>query len=264
MKSTLDALRARADGVLLSAETLHDYQLHPGDSIRLRLQTGARAQYRPQAFTVVGEVAEWPTAPKDSFIVANADYVARVTGDPGVPTLLVSSSAPATTSRWLRQRAGNAVNVTDVSTARGSVTTASGLAASDLGGLARLELGYGVLLAVAAFGLALLVGILQRRRALVVLAALGATSRQRGRFLAVEASAILATGLVGGAAITAAMAAMLVKVLTGIFDPPPDHPTVPWLYLALLFLIVIATAVSVVTIAGRAAGRAGPRELRDL
>jgi putative ABC transport system permease protein len=258
------ALQRTPAGVLLSAETLHDYQLHPGDTLRLRLQAGPAKQYRAIAFTVVGQVAEWPTAPKDSFIVANSTYVARVTGQPGDTTLLINSSSPAATAQWLSARAGPAAPVADITSARGSVTSASGLAATDLGGLARLELGFGFVLAVATFGLALLVGVLQRRRALVILAALGATARQRGQFLAAEARVILIAGLVGGAAITAGVAAMLVKVMTGIFDPPPDHPSIPWSYFGLLLACVVVTALTVVSAVGRWAGRAGPRELRDL
>lgn len=260
----LRALRQHPDGVLLSAETLHDYQLHPGDTIRLRLQSGATRQYRPVTFRVVGAVAEWPTAPKDSFIVANAAFVAHATGTSATATVLIASPDPAATAGWLRGRAGPTARIADTAAARGSVTTASGLAATDLGGLARLELGFGVLLAVTAFALALLVSVLQRRRALVILAALGATPRQRGRFLAAEARAVLIGGVLGGVAITTAVAAMLVKVMTGIFDPPPDHPSVPWGYLALLVCLVTATAVAVVSVVGRWAGRAGPRELRDL
>src|SRR5947209_7979919 len=264
IRHDLSALTTKPDGVLLSSETLHDYQLHPGDSIRLRVQTGPQQQYRLIPFTVLGQVAEWPTAPKDSFIVANAAYVAKVTGNPGATTLLVASGAPRTTAAWLRHHLGVDATIRDVDTARASVTTASGLAATDLSGLARLELGFGALLAVAGFGLSLLVGVLQRRRALVILASLGATARQRGRFLASEARAVLVGGLLGGAAIAAAVAAMLVKVMTGIFDPPPDHPAVPWGYLTVLLCLVAVTAVVVVAVVGRWAGRAGPRELRDL
>jgi putative ABC transport system permease protein len=260
----LSRLRATPDGVLLSAETLHDYQLRPGDRIRLRLQTGTSQQYQPVPFHVIGQVTEWPTAPKDSFIIANASYLQRTTGQSGATTFLMSSNAPSSTASWLRHRLGATAHVDDISAARSSVTTASGLAATDLGGLARLELGFGVLLAVGAFGLALLVGVLERRRALVILSALGANRRQRGRFLAAEARAVLTGGLVGGAVITAAMAAMLVKVMTGIFDPPPDHAVVPWPYLVVLGGVVVTTAVLVVTLVGAWAGRAGIKQLREL
>jgi putative ABC transport system permease protein len=228
------------------------------------LQAGPSQRYTAIPFTVLGQVSEWPTAPKDSFIVANNNYASRMTRQPGAPTLLLSSTSPLRTANTLRAQFGAAAHVNDITTARSSVTTTSGLAATDLGGLARLQLGFGVLFAVSGFGLALLIGVLQRRRAVVLLGALGATGRQRGRFLAAEARAVLVGGLLGGVAIGTAIAVMLVRVMTGIFDPPPDHAVVPWAYVILLGVAVTLTAVFVVVIVGGWAGRAGPRELRDL
>lgn len=264
---TLAALQATPDGVLLSAETLHDYQLHPGDLIRIRLQTGSDHAYRPVDFHVIGQVTEWPTAPKDSFIVANADYVTSKTGSDAVGTFLVSTSTPTATAASLRAQqsvTSGGARVQDITSARSQVTSASGLAATDLSGLARLELGFGVLLAVACSGLALLGGIVERRRALVLLGALGATARQRGRFLALEARAMVVAGLTGGALIGATIAYLLVKVLTGIFDPPPASATMPWGYLTSLVAIVAGVTVLVVSGVGRLVARAGPQELRDL
>ncbi|MEP6816416.1 MAG: ABC transporter permease [Marmoricola sp.] len=264
---TLALLLHTPDGVLLSAETLHDYQLHRGDLIRIRLQTGADHAYRPVDFHVVGQVTEWPTAPKDSFIVANADYVTRATGSAAVGTFLVSTSSPRATAAALRnQLAGSksGARVQDVTSAGSKVTSASGLAGTDLSGLSRLELGFGVLLALACSGLALLGGIVERRRALVLLAALGATSRQRGRFLSSEARAMVVSGVVGGAVIGTTIAYLLVKVLTGIFDPAPAAATVPWGYLTLLVAMVAGVTAAVVAGVGRLVARAGPSELRDL
>ncbi len=144
------------------------------------------------------------------------------------------------------------------------MTSASGLAGTDLSGLSRLELGFGVLLALACSGLALLGGIVERRRALVLLAALGATSRQRGRFLGSEARAMIGAGVLGGALIGTTIAYLLVKVLTGIFDPAPASATVPWGYLGFLVALVSGVTVLVVAGVGRLVARAGPSELRDL
>jgi putative ABC transport system permease protein len=138
------------------------------------------------------------------------------------------------------------------------------LAATDLAGLSRLELGFGVVLALACSALALLGGIVERRRALVLLAALGASARQRGRFLSSEARALVVSGLVGGSAIGAVIAYLLVKVLTGIFDPAPAVATVPWTYLVGLLALVVGVTVAVVAGVGRLVARAGPSELRDL
>jgi putative ABC transport system permease protein len=267
ISKTLASLQSTPDGVLLSAETLHDYQLHAGDLIRIRLQTGTNDTYRPVDFHVVGQVTEWPTAPKDSFIVANADYITQQTGSNAVGTFLVSTGNPAATAAALAGApsvAGSGARVQDISSAGSQVTSVSGLAGTDLSGLSRLELGFGVLLALACSGLALLGGIVERRRALVLLAALGATPRQRGRFLASEARAMVIAGVIGGAVIGTTIAYLLVKVLTGIFDPPPSAATIPWGYLSFLVAVVAAVTVLVVSGVGRLVARAGPSELRDL
>ena len=189
------------------------------------------------------------------------------TGSNAVGTFLVSTSKPAATAASLRSQqaiTSAGARVQDISSARSQVTSASGLAATDLSGLARLELGFGVLLALACSGLALLGGIVERRRALVLLAALGATAHQRGRFLAIEARAMVVAGVAGGALIGTTIAYLLVKVLTGIFDPPPASATVPWGYLTFLVALVAGVTVLVVSGVGRLVARAGPHELRDL
>ena len=263
--AALAALATTPDGVLLAAETLHDYQLRPGDLIRLRLQVAPSRAYRTVPFHVIGMVKEFPTAPKDSFIVANAAYITSATHDASVGTFLISSNDPTRTAAALRQRLrGTGPVVTDVVSARAKVTSASGLAATDLNGLARLELGFGAVLALACSGLALLLGIFERRRPLVLLTVLGATAPQRRRFVVGEMRAVLAAGLAGGAAIGACIAYMLVKVLTGIFDPAPDAPSLPTMYLiGLVGSVVVVTAV-VVEVASRLVGRARPSALRDL
>jgi putative ABC transport system permease protein len=121
-----------------------------------------------------------------------------------------------------------------------------------------------VLLALACSALALAGGILERRRALVLLGALGATARQRGRFLTAEAWGLVVSGVLGGGLIGASIAYLLVKVLTGIFDPPPASANVPWTYILTLLALVLGVTVSIVAGVGRLVGRAGPSALRDL
>ena len=265
VNQALAELGSTPDGVLLSAETLHDYQLHPGDAIKIRLQTGPDQTYRPVPFHVIGQVSEWPTAPKDSFIVANAEYLAKTTGSEAVGTFLISTDSPARTASDLRASlSGTGAQVQDITSASSTVTSATGLAATDLSGLSRLELGFGLLLALACSGLALVGGIVDRRRALVLLGAFGASARQRGRFLTAEARAIVAAGIVGGTLIGGVIAYLLVKVLTGIFDPAPSAATIPWGYLGGLLAVVVAVSTSVVAIVGRLVGSSGPSQLRDL
>jgi putative ABC transport system permease protein len=262
--TAMRALSHTPDGVLLAAETIRDYQLHPGDSIHLRLPAGPGGNYQAFGFHVVGQVSEFPTAPKDSFIVANASYIDQVTRSDAISTFLVRSSSPTETAAYLRSHLGTGWHVTDIVGARTSITTASGLAATDLGGLARLELGFTVVFALACSGLALALGVAERRRGLVLLAALGASPRQRGRFLLAEGRALLAGGVLGGAAVGGVIGYLLVKVLTGIFDPPPDGLVVPAPYVAGLGAGVVIVGLAVLAAVGRLASRAGPSHLRDL
>jgi putative ABC transport system permease protein len=98
----------------------------------------------------------------------------------------------------------------------------------------------------------------------VVLAALGANPRQRGSFLSAEGRALLGGGVAGGAVVGGVIGYLLVKVLTGIFDPPPDGLVVPVGYLVGLAASVVVVGLAVLSAAGRVAGRAGPSQLRDL
>jgi putative ABC transport system permease protein len=190
--------------------------------------------------------------------------VDRVTGSDAVSAFLVRSNAPTTTASSLRSLLGTGWRVTDIVSCRSSVTTASGLAATDLSGLARLELGFALIFALACSALALALGVGERRRALVLLAALGATARQRRGFVGSEGRMLLAGGLIGGACIGAVIGFMLVKVLNGIFDPPPDHLVVPRDYVLSLGLAVSMAGLAVLTLAGRIVARARYSQLRDL
>src|SRR3954466_12860952 len=109
-------LAARPDGVLVSQETVHDFQLQPGDLVRLRLQDGRTKQLRTVPFHYIGVALEFPTAPRDSFLVANASYVARMTGTDAVGTFLVQTDGtnPGTVAQRLRGGLGTSAQVTDL------------------------------------------------------------------------------------------------------------------------------------------------------
>jgi putative ABC transport system permease protein len=95
----LSRLVAHPDGVLLSDETVHDFQLVPGDLVRLRLQLASDGKYHIVPFHYVGIAREFPTAPRDSFIVADASYVAQQTGTPAFQTLLIRTSGSPVSPR---------------------------------------------------------------------------------------------------------------------------------------------------------------------
>jgi putative ABC transport system permease protein len=261
IKTALRRLAATPDGALLSQETLHDYQLHPGDAVQLRLKN-AGGIYRTVQFHVVGVITEFATAPRDSFVLANRSYVAAATGLPAVQTLLVRTDRPAAVAAAIHAPAAALVN--DITAPRIAVPSASGLAAGSLSGLSRLTLAFGILLAAASAGLVLIVGAAQRRRATTALAVLGASTRQRAGFLWTEARALTIAGAIGGLAAAAVIAAELIKVLNGIFDPPPQHPAVPWALVAAVLLAVVASAALATALATHWAGRVDASRLRDL
>ena len=233
--AVLAALAARPDAVLVSDETVRDYQLQPGDLLRLRLQSARDHAYHVIPFHYVGIVREFPTAPRDSFFVANASYVARATGSAAYQDLLVraNGSPPAVASevRHLLGPASGAV-VQDIESQL--KITLSGLTALDLSGLTRLELTFAFLLAAASSGLVLALGLVERRRMFAIAAALGARSRQLASFVWSEAIYVTTGGLLLGVLSGWVLSFIIIKILTGVFDPPPAQLYVPWAYLIAL------------------------------
>src|SRR5205807_4864148 len=85
----LQRLRARRDGILVSKETITDYSLNLGDLLRLRVLDHRTGRFRIAPFHVAGIVQEFPSAPKDSLMVANLDYLRSVSHDPGPNVVFV-------------------------------------------------------------------------------------------------------------------------------------------------------------------------------
>jgi putative ABC transport system permease protein len=261
----LAALAARPDAVLVSAETVQSYQLRPGDLIRLRLQSARDHAYHVVPFHYAGIVREFPTAPRDSFFIANASYVARATGSPAYQVMLIrtSGSPPAVASevRRLLGPVSGAV-VQDIDTQL--KITLSGLTALDLSGLTRLELAFAFILAGAASGLVLALGLVERRRTFAIAAALGARSRQLASFVWSEAIFVTVGGVLLGVLSGWALSFIIVKILTGVFDPPPEHLFVPWAYLAALGGVTCGAVAATGTSIIRAIRRPAAGIMRDL
>jgi putative ABC transport system permease protein len=263
--ATLDRLASRPDAVLVSDETVHDFQLQPGDLLRLRLQSASDHAYHVVPFHYAGIVREFPTAPRDSFLVANASYVASATDSPAFQTLLIRSdgSPPEVASevRRLLSPASGAV-VQDVVTQQ--QITLSSLTAIDLTGLDRLELVFAFILGVAATGVVLALGFSERRRTFAITSALGARGDQQAAFVWSEAVFVSVGGIAIGALVGWVLAYVFVKILTGVFDPPPGSLSIPWTRLAAV-LAAIAAAVTVACLGAlRSIRRSQPQILRDL
>ena len=249
--ATMKALEQTPDGVLVSQETVNDFQLALGDPIRLRLQDERTHEYKAVPFKFVGVALEFPTAPKDSFLVANASYVAAQTGSPAHEVLLVRSrSDPKTLAEKIRSALGGAsgYRVQDLGSAFSVI--ASSIVAVDLGSLTMVEIIFAVLLLASATGLMLFLGFAERRRTAEILSALGASGGQVGGFLWSEALLILVPGAVIGSMIGVVAADMLVKLLSGIFDPPPEALSYPFGELLGFAMVAIVATVAAVRIAG--------------
>ncbi|MEA5362977.1 FtsX-like permease family protein [Amycolatopsis sp., V23-08] len=260
----MTTLANQPDSILVSAETVKDFQLTSGDLINLRVQDARTKALRTVPFRYRGIVKEFPTAPKDSFFVANAAYLAQATGSDAVGAFLVDTGGTGQpgVAEALRARVGTAATVTDITQTRAHV--GSSLTSVNLSGLTRLELAFAILIAAGAGGIVLAVGLAERRRGLAIMAVLGARRRHLRGLVLGEGLVLVAGGLLGGAIIAWGVSEMLVKVLTGVFDPPPSSIAVPWAYLTATAAAVVAAVVLAATISARASTRPAVEELRDL
>jgi putative ABC transport system permease protein len=263
-RSLMDRLAQRPDGLLVSAETAHDFQLHPGDQVRLRLTDARTGQLRTIPFHFQGVVKEFPTAPKDSFLVANASYIALTTGSGAAGTLLADTGGTGQrqVADLAKKALGPSAHVTDLPSSQ--TVVGSSLTAVDLAGLTRVELGFALVIGAAAGGLVLALGLAERRRTLALASVLGARGRQLSGFVWSEAALVAVAGGAAGAVVGWALSHMLVKVLSGVFDPPPDQVAVPWAYLVALAGITAATLAVAAWAAARHARRPPLTELREL
>ncbi len=263
-KDLMSTLAAKPDSVLVSLETVKDFQLSPGDPLTLRLQDGRTKQYTDVGFHYAGVAKEFPTAPSDSFLVANADYIAQATGSNAVGSFLLdtgSANIPAVADQ-VRSPVGADAQVTDITTSRRII--GSSLTSVDLAGLTRVELGFALVLTAASTGLVLALGLAERRRTFAIASALGASAHQLGSFIWAEAAFVALGGLAAGALGGWALTGMLIKVLTGVFDPAPSALAVPWAYLATVAGVGLA-AVAVAAVATiRSTRRPAISVIRDL
>ena len=261
--SLIARLARQPDAVLVSAETVKDFQLTLGDPLHLRLR-GRSGKLTDVTFHYAGVAREFPSAPRDSFLVANADYVAASTGDPGVDVVLIDAGGRgiATVGARVRAVAGPQATVTDLATTQRQV--GSSLTAINLSGLTRVELGFALALAVGAAGLVLAETLAERRRSFAIARALGARRAQVNAFIRVEAALVVGAGLAIGAVSGWALARILVKILTGVFDPPPTSLAVPWSYLFTLAALMAVAAAAATELVSRAARRPVGETIRDL
>jgi putative ABC transport system permease protein len=189
--------------------------------------------------------------------------VAGRTGTDAVGAFLVQTAgaSPSVVARRLGARTGTGAQVTNIEAQRKIV--GSNLTAVELSGLTKIELAFALVLALAASGLSLALGFQERHHTFALARAIGARPRQLGGFVWGESLFVTLTGLALGIALAGTIAWMLVKVLTGVFDPPPDALAVPWTYLGVLVALTLAGVATAGALTLRGLRREDVGALRD-
>lgn len=250
-------LRSRSDAILVSKETITDYSLQLGDLLKLRVLNRATRRFTVVPFHVAGIVTEFPSAPKDSFMVTNAAYLQAAAHDPGPNVIFAKTSGdPNTVAARIAQatlESGTAVkNIRQQTT-----QTVSSITTVDLTGISRIEELFAIVLAAAAIGLFVAISLGERRHEFATMAALGSSMREIGAFLWTEAALVLAAGFALAAGLGWLLSKMLVAMLQHVFDPPPDALAVPWTFLAEL-----AAAAGIAGLCASLCAVAGIRRLK--
>jgi putative ABC transport system permease protein len=249
-KQLLAQLRAHRDGILVSKETVTDYSLNIGDLLKLRVLDHATGKLRVTPFHVVGIVQEFPSAPRDSFMVTNLDYLLSVTHDPGPNVVFAKTHGdPAAVARRVAAVAQPAgASVKDITTQ--TAQTVSSITTVDMSGIAKIEEAFAVILAAAAMALFVVLGLAERKHEFATMASIGTSVREISAFLWSEVAIVLAGGLALAALLGWLLAEMLVAMLQHVFDPRPDHLAAPWLFLVGLAAAAVLGALLTTVAAG--------------
>ncbi len=249
-QATIDRLRAMRDGILVSKETITDYQLKLGDLLNLRVLDHRTGRFHVVPFHVAGIVQEFPSAPRDSFMVANSGYLEAADHAGGPNVVFAKASDPGPTSLAVT-RAVRADGAIVKNIAQQAQQTVSSITTVDLRGISDIEEAFTIALAAAAMALFVALAVIERRHEFATMAALGATLRSVGAFVWSEAALVLAAGLLLAAGLGLLLALMLVAMLQHVFDPPPDQLAIPWTYLGELAGAAVAATTLAALITAR-------------
>ena len=252
----LSRLRARPDGILVSKETVTDYSLARGDLLKLRVLDRRSGSFRIAPFHVVGIVQEFPSAPRDSFMVANLSYLHAVTHDQGPNLVFVKAAGdpagvldadrrldPEPSARRSRTSASRPFR----RRARSRRSTSPGSAESKRHSRS----------------------CSQRRRSACSSSSrspsAGTSSPRWPRweprcetiaaFVWSEAALVVGAALACAALLGWLLAKMLVAMLQHVFDPPPTQLAIPWAFLGELAGAAVLGGALAVAVASRGLAR---------
>jgi putative ABC transport system permease protein len=246
-QQTLDRLRARPDGILVSKETIADYQLKLGDLLNLRVLDHRNGRFRVVPFHVEGVVQEFPSAPRDSFMVANLSYL-QAADHAGGPNVVFAAAADPTAVGGEVAHATSSDGTIVKNITQQAQQTVSSITTVDLRGISQIEEAFTIALGAAAMALFIALTVIERRHEFATMAAVGASLRSIGSFVWSEAVIVLGAGLLLAVGLGLLLALMLVAMLQHVFDPPPDALAIPWAYLGELAGAAIVTTTLAVII----------------
>jgi putative ABC transport system permease protein len=251
----MNRLKATPDAILVSKETITDYSLNLGDLLKLRTLDHRTGKFHVVPFHVAGIVQEFPSAPKDSFMVANLSYILQATHDPGPNVVFAQTNGnPSQVAQAVAKRvtAKGAIvkNISDQAT-----QTASSITTVGLRGISRIEEAFALLLAAGALILYSVMAFAERRQELATMAALGKEPRSIAKFIWTEIVLIVVVAAALASILGWILAEMLIAMMQHAFDPPPDHLAIPWGFLGALSLVVVAGAALAAIAAERSVAR---------
>ena len=260
----LAALAADRDGLLVDAALADDLSIEPGDDVRVQLAGGTPRETR-RRFRVVGLIERFPGFPQHVDMVANLSTYAATTGVRNADFFLLRADDPGHTGlaravAALRRGPG-ARDPIDIDTTETALDKdQSSLTALNVQGLVDLNLVYTLLLGAAAIWIFVFGLLLQRRRELVTLRALGLHAREVRLLVFGEAALVAAAGVVVGVVVGTGVAYLLVHVLRPLFvlDPEVSFPVTE---IALLVLLGMAAALAAALAASEAVRSLSPTEL---
>jgi putative ABC transport system permease protein len=233
-----------------------------GDRLRIRAPD-TTGNLKAIDFQMAGVVDEFPTAPKDAFLVANIAYLAQATGNGHVSFVLARASGDAPpVAASLSTALGPNWKVDDLTTTAARLVNT--VTSVDLGHLVQIDVAFALLIAAAGASLFLLAGVTDRKRELATLRAIGAEPRHMRALVLGEIAVVGSVGIGVGLIVGLVIGTMLLQVLAGIFDPAAAVPAVPvFALLGAIGAILIALGAGVL-VGWRAIGRlAVMTELRE-
>ena len=247
----MSRLQQTPDGIMVSLETINDYSLKQGDLLKLRVLDQRTGHFHVVPFHVVGTVQEFPSAPRDSFMVANLSYLQSASHAPGPNVVFAKTSGDprAVAQQVAAATHGYGARVQNLNDQ--TAKTVTSITTVDLSGISHILEAFAVALAGAAMALFVVTTVAERRHELATMAAVGAPLREVAAFVWSEAGFVLGASVVLAAGLGWLLARMLVAMLTHVFDPPPDHLAIPWGYLAELGGAGLAAALLSCAIAAR-------------